>query len=268
MTNPAFGFYKFSFRHRFFWYLYGKPQFPLFLRKFISLFFPSFWRFGPFDVECSGLRFRLYPVGNWGDRRIIRSGRIPEIEELIALSPYIFRGMTFIDIGANTGYYSCYVSRETSDDLTLLSFEPQPETYSRLLYNLELNGVCSKNVLNCALGDEVGELDLWSNGSSGEDSLIPMSSAIFNTKVSVYPLLDICTDKGIDKIDILKIDIEGYEDRVLNHFFTNAPSSLLPKVILIETALKQEWSIDLLKLFSTYGYTAIIHTKRNTIFHR
>ena len=268
MVTSDFGIYGYGFFPWFYWRVLQSRLLPRFLRNLFSYYFSSSAS-GPYDITCKGSRFRLYPTYNRSDGYILRRGKFPEHRELKFLRSHIFSGMVFVDIGANIGYYSIFASSRASHDLTLLSFEPHPETYAKLLYNLELNGAPTQNVLNCGLGDEVGELDLWSEvTNAGGNSFIKPSTSTSSHKVSVFPLLDVCLERGIEKIDILKIDIEGYEDRVLKHFFAHAPSSLLPKILVIETAHSSDWQVDLLELFASSGYVPIYATKMNTIFRR
>ena len=169
IDNSDFGIHKFSIFHKFFWYLLQSRRLPTRLRKRLLRYFsPSVT--GPFDIHCNKLRFRLYPAQNHCDRYIVRRGKLPESEEHQALLPYIFPTMTFIDIGANIGCYSIFVSTQAKNNLTLLSFEPHPVTYKKLLYNLNLNGAPTNNIMNCALGEEKGE---WIYGQMQAVTLAP-----------------------------------------------------------------------------------------------
>ena len=49
----------------------------------------------------------------------------------------------------------------------------------------------------------------------------------------------ILADAAVDHVDALKIDIEGFEDRVLTPFFKDAPQGLWPRAIVIEHLVAQ-----------------------------
>ena len=51
----------------------------------------------------------------------------------------------------------------------------------------------------------------------------------------------ILDDAGVDHVDALKIDVEGFEDRVLTGFFKDAPQSLWPRAVVIEHLSRNEW---------------------------
>lgn len=90
-------------------------------------------------------------------------------------------------------------------------------------------------------------------GSSIMDSHVPHNFP--STKILCRPLLSILQEQGVKKIDMLKIDIEGAEALALNPFFLDAPRSLFPQVVFIES----EAAID----FQGLGYAFL----RRTISH-
>jgi hypothetical protein len=71
--------------------------------------------------------------------------------------------------------------------------------------------------------------------------------------VSGRPLVAILADARIDRIDALKIDIEGAEDEALMPFLAEAPAALLPRLIIIEDS-RHEWKADLFSMFDRLGY--------------
>ena len=267
MDTSDFGTFKVSFFHWLFLYILHSRRLHKYFSRFLCLRFPSSID-GPFDIYCKyGLRFRVYMRDNLCDRVLLRRGVLADDSDVKFLIPYIFSGMTFLDIGANIGYYSCFVNKYSNCNFRLLAFEPHPVSYTHLLYNLSLNGIDASNVLNCALGSSIGKMDLWCDDiNAGCNSLLPSSRASSKTQVSVFRLLDICVERNIDKIDLLKIDVEGYEYEVLHHFFTNAPSSLFPSIMFVEVSLTDIGSQDLLNLFSLHGYSVIYSSSSNVIF--
>jgi len=227
---------------------------------------------GPFDVTFQGMKFRLYPAENYCDRVIFGRGELPEPAEHEALVPHIRPGMTFVDIGGNIGSYSIFVGIQAKRDITLVALEPHPRTYQKLLFNLKANGLPTQHVMNLGAGAEHDTLDLWSDGGSniGHTSMLRAGTANpkVAVKVPVAPLTALLDERGIDHVDLLKIDIEGFEDRALGPFLENVPATGLPRHILIETSHQELWEQDLIKMLQAKGYWAIFETEQNQLWAR
>lgn len=228
--------------------------------------------YGPFDVIFDGMKLRLYPTENHCDRVIFGRRVMPEAAEHAALIPYLQPGMVFVDIGANVGSYSAYVGNRAGGDLTLLAFEPHPRTHAKLVYNLLANGLPIENVLNCGVGPKRETLQLWSDGGSNIGHTSMLKAGTSNPKVSVdvavVPLMDVLTERKITHIDLLKIDIEGFEDRALASFFDDANETLWPKQVLIEIAHQHLWQHDLVDMMLERGYQVIFETSENLLLSR
>ena len=80
-------------------------------------------------------------------------------------------------------------------------------------------------------------------------------------------LINILKNQNITKIDALKIDIEGFEDRALFPFFDEAPKSLWPTCIVIEPN-STSWEKDILSRLETLGYVRTGKTRGNVILNR
>jgi hypothetical protein len=75
-------------------------------------------------------------------------------------------------------------------------------------------------------------------------------------------------EAGVDHVDALKIDVEGYEDRVLTGFFKEAPSSLWPRTVVIEHLSRNEWQDDCIADMHARGYAETGKTRSNTLLVR
>ncbi len=225
---------------------------------------------GPFDIIHDDLKFRLYPAENYCDRILFGRKKLPEQTEHDALLPLISPGVVFVDIGANIGSYSAFVGHHAGGNATLLAFEPHPRTHQKLLYNLKANGLPTDHVINAGIGASETVMTLWSDGGSniGHTSLLTegTSKAKIGVDVPVVTLLDTLNKYGIEKIDILKIDIEGFEDRALAPFLNHAPQELLPKHVLIEIAHQHLWEADLMAKLNELGYREQLATTDNRLF--
>lgn len=227
---------------------------------------------GPFDLVHDGMKFRLYPAENYCDRVIFGRGNLPERTEHEALLPLIEPGMVFVDIGGNVGSYSAYVGTRLNGELTLLALEPHPRTFQKLLFNLRANGLSVEHVVNCGAGPERTDYELWSDGGSniGHTSMLKAGTANpkISVRVPVVPLVELLDEHKIKRIDLLKIDIEGFEDRALAPFLDAANEALLPSHVLIEVAHKHLWERDLMAMFDERGYREIFRSDENRLLSR
>jgi FkbM family methyltransferase len=129
---------------------------------------------------------------------------------------------TVFDVGANVGQFA----RETLRELPqakVHSFEPHPTTYARLTENL---GDPRLTPHQLALGDKEGEATLYVYGDDGSSTLINslVPDAKFPTKFGYKPtevkvrcatIDNVCQENGVTRIDLLKVDTEGFDLTVL-----------------------------------------------------
>ncbi|MCP4309288.1 MAG: FkbM family methyltransferase [bacterium] len=127
--------------------------------------------------------------------------------------------LTFADIGANVGQHSLYMCGRVDN---VFAFEPNDEAADQFELNLRLNGLSNVKVLRYALGSEDGTAELGSGlaGNSGSRSLTWSLDAAKNTTVQVRHAGRAMTELGIDHLDLLKIDVEGFEKNVLDGLHT------------------------------------------------
>lgn len=270
-TTTAFGTYhKHRFR-RLLWAICDAPLFSASLRRKLRKKFAR-KQPGPYDVEFAGINWRLYPEENYCDRIIFARKKLPEAAEHEALIPYLKKEMTFVDIGANVGSYSLFVDRHTENTAHILALEPHPKTFQKLKFNLQINNIENATPLQLASGPERTTMQLWSDGGSNIGHTSVLKEGTSNAKISVdvdmVPLLDILKDNEIDKIDLLKIDIEGFEDQVLTPYFQSADQQVWPRLILIETAHHALWKSDLISWMNKAGYKTVFETKENLLLER
>jgi hypothetical protein len=87
-------------------------------------------------------------------------------------------------------------------------------------------------------------------------------------KVPSLRLQRILGDALVSHVDALKIDVEGYEDRVLTGFFEQAPPSLWPRAVVIEHLSRHEWLDDCIADMLGRGYAETGKTRSNTLLVR
>jgi hypothetical protein len=78
----------------------------------------------------------------------------------------------------------------------------------------------------------------------------------------------ILRDVEVTHVDVLKIDVEGYEDKALLPFFATAPKQIWPKAIVIEHCHRDRWKKDCQKELVEIGYNLIHQDRTNLMFAR
>jgi len=126
----------------------------------------------------------------------------------------IKKGDYIIDIGTNKGIVALKMLKETGSGGFVLGFEPNRLTYDRCVENIELNRLENIEILNNGLGDkqEVLFIDEPYKNNSGGNFL---TSSRNGNAVQVLTLDNVVKEKSITNIDLIKIDVEGFELNVL-----------------------------------------------------
>ena len=190
------------------------------------------------DVRRFGLRWRLYRKGNVSDSRLLLRPDSFDPVEMDCLLGMVKPGFAFIDVGANCGFYALRVAAAGG---RVVAIEPHPQMFRRLKFNLELNPECTLRLLDCAVGDRRDSIRIAEDARNLGRTRIDETGGI---SAEMRPLLDIVRDEGLDRLNALKVDVEGFEDRVLAPFLGDAPDSLLPETIIAEHTWSEHWAED------------------------
>jgi FkbM family methyltransferase len=166
------------------------------------------------------IKMRLDPA-DLGPSMILESG-VYEPVSVGMVSEHLGAGATFIDVGADIGYYSLKAAPLVGPTGHVIAVEPNPEALRRLQVNLAASGASVVAVAPVACSDAEGTLDLYvaPDFNVGETSLSKANAsqdgAITHTyKVRSRPLDDIVRDSGVNRVNAIKIDVEGAEYVVL-----------------------------------------------------
>jgi FkbM family methyltransferase len=126
---------------------------------------------------------------------------------------------TFFDVGANVGDTALSAFKKFPE-VRVYSFEPHPSTFSILQQRIESRSKFFGE--NVALGVANGSIDMFEYDACTLNSLVPnaqyavrFGQAGRRIQVRCTTLSSYCQDRGIDRIDVLKIDTEGYDLTVL-----------------------------------------------------
>lgn len=222
----------------------------------------------PVDTVSLGAKFRLVPYANVCEKRVLFTPQYFDAAEREWLAAHVTPGFRFIDIGANVGAYALFVAALAGADAKILALEPQPVIFARLSTNIALNGFGTVAARRLAVADGPGELTLFlSARNQGEASLRGDGSATSTLVVPTAGLAELMRDEGFDRLDALKIDVEGAEDIILGAFFERAPEALWPRLLIIEDSAAR-WRIDIPDLLEQRGYRRALRTRLNLMYER
>lgn len=220
------------------------------------------------DDVVDGMRLRVHLQGNVCERRYFFTPRLFDRAEREFIRTTLPAGGRFVDVGANVGLYSLWAGAAAGPSGRVLALEPNPAALERLRTNIQSNGFTDRiDVLPVAAGDVDGELELWLDPSNLGGSSLRRSDGRRAVRVPVRPLLAIVLEAGLSGIDIMKLDIEGYEDAVLLPFLRDAPATLLPGAIIIEDS-QERWQSDLIARLEATGYRIHQRSRMNLVLAR
>ena len=179
----------------------------------------------------------------------------------------------FIDIGSNMGLYTQNIAFLINNNrrIKIIAIDANHINNFRLKENLKLIKYKTPNIFsfvkikNCAVGNRNTRLNL--NFSKGlANGIISKKKLKNNLSVKCTRLIDIINQEKIKFITNLKIDIEGFEDRVLISFLNKCKKKLFPVNIILEHSMKEYWNKDLIQFLLTKGYKQVFKNNSNMIF--
>ena len=183
-------------------------------------------RLESFAVLIAGLpRNGIYKVGKHVTMRLdiddilerhLFFGSFEYIQKKIIIG-FLHPGGTFLDIGANLGYYSLLASEKLGPSGKIMAFEPNPIIFRRLKENIQINKISMIEAFNFALSDSEGEAFLFTPevGSHGLSSIKDQVCGKSTKHCIKTKRLDDILPNDIGKIDCIKMDVEGAELPVL-----------------------------------------------------
>jgi len=141
-----------------------------------------------------------------------------------------------IDVGANVGYYSLlFASRAPKGQIHC--FEPVPRNFHLLSTSVLLNGFDNVVLNCCAVGNRDGHIGFTVSADSAYSSFLDTGrrTRAGTITVPVTTLSSYCQDRGLGRIDFLKIDVEGAEKLVLDGASgCFGDTQLRPQVMMVE----------------------------------
>ncbi len=177
--------------------------------------------------EDKGIEWNLYRFGTY------EKGIINFIQK------HLKEGQTFLDIGANIGLLSCVASKKVKDSGKIIAVEANPKTIEILKFNLELNNCKNAAIIPFGLGDVKTKELFYQNTKlyRGGASFLNQGNES-GTEIEIDTIDNLFPN---EKLDMVKIDVEGFELKVLeggvNVFKKNRP------IFIIEVSTNREQEV-------------------------
>jgi FkbM family methyltransferase len=167
-----------------------------------------------------GIKMKLDPY-DLVSRKILEEG-VWEPKSIQAVADHLSPSGSFIDVGAHVGYYSLKAATMVGPNGHVISIEPNPQTLPKLRANIDASEAHAVSVWPVACAQSESTLQFYAapESNTGESSLSKENasqegSAPVAYTVQARPLDAIVKEAKLDRVDVIKIDVEGAEFEVL-----------------------------------------------------
>lgn len=158
-------------------------------------------------------------------------------------------GETVIDAGANVGFFTLRHARNVGSTGRVYAFEPNPQVFRLLQHNMAHNNLHHVRCVQSALGEHTGSLRFSSDPRTTSCGHVVGDDGAGET-VPATTLDALVEQEGIDRIDLLKLDVEGYEPHILRGGLGLALART--RRIVMESHLTRDIAWDILKPLGFY----------------
>jgi FkbM family methyltransferase len=152
---------------------------------------------------------RVVYLGQRFDFAAANQSEIRVLKEMFLEKQYSVHGLRpkiIVDLGSNVGASIAYF-RATYPDAEIIGMEPDPGAFERLSAMLEpISGV---RVFPWAIADRTGHLSFHRAEQSWESALVPQGTGTLEVETVTLP--DLLARLQVDRVDLLKLDVEGAE---------------------------------------------------------
>ena len=192
------------------------------------------------------------------------------------------------DVGANVGLFSMVIA-DACPNAEIYSFEPVPPTYQKMLNNLNLNKRLTKNVhtFNLGFSSEQGSFEFFLPGCDEAASMKPINDDFYlresdengnytgkqklqAVKCEVDTIDNFCSSNSMEKLDVLKLDIEGGEKDALigaNNVLKNFQPLVYSEMLRKHSARFNYHPNEIIKYMDNLGYDCFtFHNHHFVIF--
>jgi len=202
--------------------------------------------------------------------------RVFKIHEPLAtkiLMRELKKGMVVVDIGSNIGYYVVLESKLVGSKGLVVAVEPDPVNFSYLLRNIRLNKLRNVMTVNKAISDRDGTINMIKSNRSNWSRVLQTShdlaaqDVISVVEVQAVTLDNLIKQLGLNKVDFIRMDVEGHEDYIIRAS-ENTIQGYLPDIFMEfhQFLIGKERFIGLLSKLHGMGYNIMHMIPRNIDF--
>jgi FkbM family methyltransferase len=172
------------------------------------------------------------------------------------------------DIGASVGLYTIYSSELVKE---VISFEPDPEIYSRLQANIALNNLKNVSTNQIGIGDKDTSMELSSNGVKGNSPTLIKDLNRHTGSISVaVRSVDSLIKSGSPSPTVIKMDIEGAEGIAIKGALDLLKGEQKPRLIFVELHpqfLSKSEPDEITQILKESGYKILNTLNRDKEYH-
>jgi FkbM family methyltransferase len=183
-----------------------------------------------------------------------------EVDETYYFKNHIRQTDICFDVGGNLGYFSLLMARLAVHG-SVHVFEPIPINAALIKVNAELNGIQNMYVNNLAIGDHRGSVEFSVSVDSAYSSMHATGRSTEQQSISVpmVTLDDYLSSASLNRVDVMKVDVEGAEALVVQGASFLGEPSRRPRIVLMELFNENLSAFDssvssVIASMSLYGY--------------
>jgi len=174
------------------------------------------------------------------------------------LKEQLHPGDTFLDVGANIGYFTLLASSLVGPAGRVLAVEASPSTFASLQRHIERNAATNVRGINAAAYDRVATLPMYylpEEENTGGASLVRQIGPV-EALVEAMPLADMISESERSRLRVVKIDIEGAELQALRGL--EPIFEALPRDVQIVVELMPANYVDVFTFMQQSGFVALV----------
>ena len=184
------------------------------------------------------------------------------------LAKQLQEGMICLDIGANLGYFAFLESSKVGKTGKVIAVEPAPITYELFKKNIELQKYQNISSYNFAFSNNIGTVDFFISNSSNWSRIVGEKDPYHGDegkiiKIECKTIDDFIEELGLKKLDLIRIDLEGYEYEI----FQGAKKTLSQLKPMLQIEVHRDFmgiekSLTFLKNLKNIGYDVAYYIPR------
>ncbi len=162
-------------------------------------------------VRSESLDVRFHVRGRSDDVYSVVPRREEDVHDVIL--DQLTEGDTFVDLGANIGYYTILAAKQVGTSGRVLAVEPLGDNFGILSKNIELNTLSNVQIFRAACWERPSKLRIWLRPGFYGLASLKRGDESTHEEVDATTLDSLCSQ--LRTIKFLKIDVEGAELEVL-----------------------------------------------------